>query len=74
MNEQDIRNKIESSGLVMRCKEGFYIIDMLSDVPLEKQAKDNGELNSHVLSVETVFGKTLWTRDGTISRTAFYSK
>ena len=48
--------------LIMRCEKGFYLIDAVDGVPLRKQARDNGELNDHVLSVEAVGGEVLWTR------------
>lgn len=67
MSEAELHDKMEKSALIMHCADGFYFIDALPDVPLEKQAKDNGERNAHVEFVTTVFQKVLWERDGALS-------
>ena len=48
--------------LVMRTKDGFYPIEALDSINLEDQAKDHGELNDHVIRVETFEGFVLWER------------
>ena len=51
-----------SAALVMIVEKGFYVIDSVPAVPLEKQARDNGILNSHVNKVEDLNGNILWER------------
>lgn len=46
--------------LVMLRKEGFYTIDAIEGVPLEKQAEDNAVLNPGTLRVEDWQGNVLW--------------
>ena len=50
------------SVLVMITAHGFYPIEAAPSVPLEQQAKDHGELNDHILSVEDSSGNVLWRR------------
>lgn len=58
----ELRESTAHDVLVMRCEKGFYLIDAVEGVSLEKQARDNGELNLHILRVELLGGKVLWER------------
>lgn len=49
--------------LIMIVEKGFYMIESVPDVPLEKQARDNGILNPHVTQVRDFMGKLLWDRE-----------
>lgn len=49
--------------LIMVCEEGFYPISVIDGVPLLQQAKDHGELNSHIRRVEDSEGNILWSRE-----------
>lgn len=62
MIETEVRSKLRKKALLCFTKNGFYIIDTVAGVPLEKQAKDNGEANLHIIRIETVFNEVLWTR------------
>lgn len=62
MTEQEIRNHVEQRVMVCFTEEGFYPIDALTDVPIEKQAQDTGEINGHLIRIETPFGRILWER------------
>lgn len=49
--------------LICVCADGFYPIDPAPFTVTERQwAKDNGERNAHILSIETTDGETLWSR------------
>ncbi len=62
----EILEKVTRSGLICKTADGFYIIDTVPDVPLLKQAKDNGELNAHIVSIESGLGEVLWERTDSI--------
>lgn len=49
--------------LICICEEGFYPIDPAPpEWTEEKWAEENGKLNAHIKRIETMEGKTLWTR------------
>lgn len=48
--------------LLMILQDGWYPVETVEGVPLEKQAKDHGELNDHVMKVTTMDGEILWKR------------
>jgi hypothetical protein len=48
--------------LIMFTKDGFYPVEVFYEMSLEQQAAKHGELNEHVVRVEDMDGKVLWTR------------
>jgi len=48
--------------LIMRTDKGFYPIEASGKVSLAQEAKDHGELNDHITSVEDLSGNVLWKR------------
>lgn len=48
--------------LIMICEGGFYPIESVEGIPLEKQAEDHGKLNSHIIRIDDMSGKVLWSR------------
>jgi hypothetical protein len=48
--------------LVMVADQGFYLVDTVNFVPIEKQARDHGLLNAHIQRVEDLTGNILWNR------------
>ena len=48
--------------LIMVTENGFYPIKASGIKSIEKEAKDHGELNSHIMRVEDTEGKVLWSR------------
>lgn len=63
MNEEEFREQMRQGALICHCADGFYFIDTAPGIPLEKQAKDNGERNAHIQFITTVFMEPLWERD-----------
>jgi hypothetical protein len=62
MNEKELRDRTEAEAMICHTDEGFYFIETVPDVPLEQQAKDNGELNGHITHITTPFQRVLWER------------
>ena len=48
--------------LIMRTKTNWYSIESVIGIPIVEQAKHHGELNDHIMSVETRHGDVLWER------------
>lgn len=49
--------------LIVNTYDGyFYTVPASGTKPIADEAKDHGELNDHIKSIETPSGKTLWER------------
>lgn len=48
--------------LVMVTEHGFYPVEAVSFVSMDRQAADHGRLNQHVIRVEDSAGNILWKK------------
>ena len=56
------REQVAKRILICKCEQGFYPIEALPNKSLAEQAKANGEINDHILSIEDIDRNVLWQR------------